>query len=99
MFVKREQSVSFESLKKPCNGHSIVLQVNFSENATILAQKEVQAAHWHHAQATVFTAHAWIDSTTNFSMVVTSDDLNHTKQHFRLRAMHLVITQRKIPTH
>ena len=69
----------FESLKNSCDGQSIVLQVNFLENATITAQKEVQAAHWHHGQATVFTTHAWIDSTTNFSMVVISDDLNHTK--------------------
>ena len=78
-FVKREQAASFESLKNSCDGQSIVLQVDFSENATITAQKKVQAAHWHHGQATVFTIHAWIDSTTNFSMVVISDDLNHTK--------------------
>ena len=78
-FVKREQAALFESLKNSCDGQSIVLQVDFSENATITAQKEVQAAHWHHGQATVFTTHAWIDSTTNFGMVVILDDLNHTK--------------------
>ena len=77
--VKRRQAASFDALKSSCNGKSIVLQVDFSENATITAQKEVQAAHWHHAQATIFTTHAWINNSTQFSMVVISDDLNHTK--------------------
>ena len=52
-FVKREQAASFDSLKNSCDGKSIVLQVHFSENATIAAQKEIQSAHWHHAQATI----------------------------------------------
>ena len=78
-FVKRKQAASFDSLKNSCDGKSIVLQVDFSENATIAAQKEVQAAHWYHAQATIFTTYAWINNATNFSMVVISDDLNHMK--------------------
>ena len=78
-YVKRKQAALFDSLKTSCDGKSIVLQVDFSENATIAAQKEVQAAHWHHSQATIFTTHAWINNATNFSMVVISDDLNHTK--------------------
>lgn len=41
--------------------------------------KRKQAAHWHHAQAMIFTNHTWINNLTNFSMVVTSDDLNHMK--------------------
>ena len=43
------------------------------------AQKEVQSAHWHHRQVTLFTAHAWINNDNNFSMVIISDHLNHTK--------------------
>ena len=78
-FVKRKQAATFDSLKAACDGKSIVLQVDFSENATIAAQKEVQAAHWHHSQATLFTTHAWINNDTNFSMVAISDDLHHTK--------------------
>ena len=77
-FVKRKQAASFDLLNS-CDGKSIVLRVDFSENATTGAQKEVQAAHWHHAQATIFTTHAWINNATNFSMVVISDNLNHTK--------------------
>ena len=78
-FVKRERAATFNSLKSSSDGISIVLQVDFSENAMIVAQKEVQSAHWHHPQATLFTAHAWINSDNNFSMVIISDDLNHTK--------------------
>ena len=78
-FVKREQAAAFNSLKSSSDGISIVLLVDFSENATIVAQKEVQSTHWHHPQATLFTAHAWINSDNNFSMVIISDDLNYTK--------------------
>lgn len=54
-FVKRKQPPSFDSLK------------NFSIKATIAAQKEVQAAHWHHTQTTIFTSHAWINNATPIS--------------------------------
>ena len=99
-FVKRNQAASFDSLKKSCDGKSIVLQVDFSENATIAAQKEVQAAHWHHAQATIFTTHAWINNATNFSMVVISDDFNHNKvQHFHFHAVYFPKSPSEIPKH
>ena len=68
-FVKRKQAASFDSLKNSCDSKSIVLQADFSENVTIAVHKEVQAAHWHHAQATIFTTHTRINNTTNFSMV------------------------------
>ena len=79
--MKRERAATFNSMKNSSDGISIVLQVDFSENATIVAQKEVQSAHWHNPQATLFTAHAGINNVNNFSMVIISDDLNHTKYH------------------
>ena len=45
-FVRREEQGAL--LKYSSNGTSIVLQVDFSENATVATQKELQAAHWHH---------------------------------------------------
>ena len=80
-YVKREQAASFKSLVQKCDGKSVVLQVDFSENATIASQCEVQSAHWNHGQATFFKAHAWIkhDTSEGQSMVIVSDDLNHTK--------------------
>ena len=78
-YIKRKQSFAFKQLVSECNGQKIVLQVDFSENATITAQREIQAAHWCHAQVTIFTAHAWINEEMNLSIVIVSDDLNHTK--------------------
>ncbi len=77
-YTKRNQSASFKSLVAKCNGKSVVLQVDFSENATIASQREIQSAHWNHGQATLFTAHAWSESQS-CSMVIVSDDFNHTK--------------------
>ena len=84
-YVKRKQAASFKSLVEGCDGKSVVLQVDFSENATIASQREIQSAHWNHGQATLFTAHAWIKAGSedtaaeSQSMVIVSDDLNHTK--------------------
>ena len=78
-YIKRKQSFAFKQLVSECNGQKIVLQVDFSENATITAQREIQAAHWCHTQVTIFTAHAWINEEMNLSIVIVSDDLNHTK--------------------
>jgi hypothetical protein len=46
-----------DALISKCNTEDIVLQVDFSENATIASQRETQSAHWSHGQA---TGHAWI---------------------------------------
>ena len=45
-YVKRKQAASFKSLVQKCDGKSVVLQVDFSENVTIASQREVQSAHW-----------------------------------------------------
>ena len=56
-----------------------MLQVDFSENATIASQNETQSAHWCHGQATHFTVYAWIKEDENESFVLVSDDLTLTK--------------------
>ena len=84
-YVKRKQAASFKSLVEGCDGKNVVLQVDFSENATIASQREIQSAHWNNGQATLFTAHVWIKAGSedtgaeSKSMVTVSDDLNHTK--------------------
>ena len=58
-FVKRLQSKSYEADKaKSANPDSdtAVLQMNFADNFTCMAQDEVQSAHWNQAQVTLFTA-------------------------------------------
>ena len=61
-----------------CDTENIVLQVDFSENATIASQHEIQSAHWSHGQATLFTGYAWIDKEEKVNKII-SDELTHTK--------------------
>ena len=98
-YVKRKQAASFKSLVEGCDGKSVVLQVDFSENATIASQREVQSAHWNHGQATLFTAHAWIkagsgdtEPAEGRSMVIVSDELNHTKYSIYVFMQHFFAT-------
>ena len=60
-YVKRIQASHMENLISSCDGKTILRQVDFSENATLLMQNEIQSAHWNHSQATLFTVHAWIN--------------------------------------
>ena len=71
-YVKRKQAAHLDTLVSECNTKKVVLQVYFSQN-------EVQSAHWCHGQATLFTAHAWIEKDKIENIVLISDDLNHTK--------------------
>ena len=57
-----------EELVVSCDGENIVLQVDFSENATIKMQSEIQSANWNHSQAALFTAHAW--TTTELTEIL-----------------------------
>ena len=68
-------------MQRESNGENVVLQLDFSENASLQNQDAVQACHWHHGQATIFTACAWTDNENDKSesMVVVSDDLQHSK--------------------
>ena len=80
-FIKRKQAAQMDKMIAQCDTENIVLQVDFSENATIASQHEIQSAHWSHGQATLFTSYAWIDKEekVNKSFVVISDELTHTK--------------------
>ena len=77
LYVKRKQAAHMEELIVPCDDENIVLQVDFSENATIKMQNEIQSVHWNHTQATLFTANAWITTELSVNTVIISDDLTH----------------------
>lgn len=78
-YVKRNQADTFEHLKSSVNGSEILLQVDFSENASLIQQNEIQSAHWSHDQATLFTSYSWIKQNVEESCVIVSNDLEHTK--------------------
>ena len=52
--------------------------MDFSENYACIMQNEIQSAHWHHAQVTVFTAGLWENGKFR-SYVIVSDELKHGK--------------------
>ena len=55
MLVKQHQEVEFNRLRT-CNlDTNLLLQFDFSENAEIQEQDEVQSAHWWHLQEVMFT--------------------------------------------
>jgi len=60
------------------NSEKIMLQLDFSENASLLQQNEIQSANWNHNQVILFTGHTWFNSESNESFII-SDDLSHTK--------------------
>ena len=79
-YIKRMQAAHFAKPIAECDEPSVVLQIDFSENASLLQQNEIQSACWIHKEVTVFTAHAWIGEGVNNSFVIVSDSLNHTKE-------------------
>ena len=78
-YVKRKQAVHMEKLISECGGISIVLQVDFCENASLLTLNEIQPAHWNHTQAIIFTAQAWVNENSSRTFAIASDHLSHTK--------------------
>ena len=88
-----------ENLINSCDGKTILLKVDFSENVSLLMQIKIQSAHWNHSQATLFTAHAWINQDCNESIVIISDDLNHTRTLFILSCHFLQPTHWQVSKH
>ena len=61
-FIKRKQAESYEKDKAYSlseQSDTFMLQVDFVENYTCLAQDEVQSAHWKQSQITLFTCVTW----------------------------------------
>ena len=54
--IKVKQDKCFNQLHDLRDKTTILLQFDFSENAEIQEQDEVQSAHWWHLTVTVFTA-------------------------------------------
>ena len=78
-YVKRIQAARMSKLIADSDGRNVVLQVDFSDDASIVYQNEIQSAHWGHGQATMFTAYAWIANDVKEGIVLVSDNVNHTK--------------------
>ena len=99
-FVKRKQAASFDSLKNSCDGKSIVLQVDFSENATIAVQKEVSSRPL--ASCSGNDLHHLCLDQQRYQFQYGSNFRRpqpHETQHFCFHAVHFSKSPSKIPKH
>lgn len=78
-YIKRKQQEFFISMKQIVDGKTIVLQVDYAENYSIIFQDEIQSAHWSHGQCSVFTAYSWIGKDDEQGFTIVSDNLLHGK--------------------
>lgn len=53
--------------------------MEFLENAAIVQENEIQAAHWSHTESSIFPAYAWIEKDVSQNVAINSDAMDHTK--------------------
>ncbi|CAF1529237.1 unnamed protein product [Adineta ricciae] len=78
VFVKRQQSSYFETLKANVTDKKCLIQLDYAENFAVIDQNEIQSAHWSRQQISLFTVYIWTKSFTQ-PMVIVSDDISHNK--------------------
>ena len=79
--IKRLQAKQYEldkELASTQDSKIAVLQMDFAENYTCVAQDEIQSAHWNQSQVTLFTTVTWLKGEV-MSKVIVSDCMQHTK--------------------
>ena len=58
-FIKKIQSNYFEACKNLSANEDVIVQIDFSENANLNFQNEIQSLHWKEKQMTIFTCCIW----------------------------------------
>ncbi|XP_063222995.1 uncharacterized protein LOC134531238 [Bacillus rossius redtenbacheri] len=58
-YVKSQLFEYFDKKKQNLGKCEAVIQVDYAENYSHTPQDEIQSAHWHHSQTTVFTCCIW----------------------------------------
>lgn len=79
--VKQVQAAAYQEERAAMDQVSskALLQVDFAENYTCVAQDEIQSAHWHQRQVSLFTAALWHSGELH-PIVLVSDNLVHAKE-------------------
>ena len=77
-YITSQQSNYIKEIKENAgeNG-TIIVNIDFAENHTLLKQNEIMQAHWTNPQAALFTIHLKINKDKHQSMVIISDYLVH----------------------
>ncbi|CAF0992261.1 unnamed protein product [Didymodactylos carnosus] len=78
VFIKREQSKYFESIKLNTTDQYCLLQYDYSENFSTVHQNGIQLAHFSKKQLSLFTAHVWAGAQ-NYSYVLVFNNQTHNK--------------------
>ena len=71
---QRENAIKFDS-----DPYAVLIQVDFSENYTCIAQDEIQSFHWKQDQVSLLTCAMWHNGNLN-TLVLASDNLDHSKE-------------------
>lgn len=82
VYVKRQQELFFQDIKKHIPLNTLILHFDFSENYSFISQDEIQSAHWVSTSCTLYTAMAYFihdEISHSIPIVVVSDYLHHDK--------------------
>ena len=82
VYIKRQQELFFQDIKKHIPLNTLILHFDFSENYTFISQDEIQSAHWVSTSCTLYTAMAYFvhdKISQSIPIVVVSDYLHHDK--------------------
>ena len=72
-YITTQRSDFIKTIKDEADEYeTIVVHMDFAENHTLLAQKEIMQAHWQNQQAAGFTIHAKIVVEKHIRMIVIS---------------------------
>ena len=88
-YVKQVQAAYFRQCYSNQKDDYVTIQVDFSENATMFHQNEIQSAHWAHSQVAIYTAVVWT-SVGTFSYAVISSYLSHDKYSVHVFNSHIL---------
>ncbi|CAF3187029.1 unnamed protein product [Rotaria socialis] len=60
---------------------TVICQVDYSENFTLVNQDQIQSAHWSNQQVSIFTAYAWMSNSggEGYSFGFVADSAKHDK--------------------
>lgn len=83
VYVKREQAASYKNQREEAasvnyNPSVAIVQLDFSENYTCIAQDEIQSYHWGQPQVSLFTCSLWYGGKQH-PYVIISENLIHSK--------------------
>ena len=77
-YCTRQQQEYIKQIKEEAHAdRTIVFQMDFAENHSLIVQHEIQQAHWTTPEATIFTVHVTVDKTTHHSLAFISHHLDH----------------------